>query len=162
MGRLVPAGALAGTNGDCQVPLSSVGTSPSSAAVAAVVAAVAAVAAVVVVVAAVVVVVVVVAAAADVVAVVVVVVAAAAAVARRTGAFAGDVACFHTQPQLQRDVALQLLQRMACRCQQSWARYWRGSAGPVSGVRGTDQGQSRGCWGRWEARPRPGGRGSGE
>ena len=119
---------------------------------------VAVVAAVVVVVAAVVVVVV--AAAVDVVAVVVV--AAAAAVARRTGAFAGDVACFHTQPQLQRDVALQLLQRMACTCQQSWARYWRGSAGPVSGVRGTDQGQSRGCWGRWEARPRPGGRGSGE
>ena len=157
MGRLVPAGALAGTDGDCQVPLSSAGTSPSSAAAAAVVAVAAAVvvadgAAVV--------------AAADVAVVVVVAAAAAAvaaaAVARRTDAFAGDVACFHIQPQLRRDVARQLLLRMECTCQQSWARYLRGSAGPVSAVRGTDQGQNRGCWGRWEGRPRPGGRGLGE
>ena len=153
MGRLVPAGASAGTDGDCQVPLSSAGTSPSSAAAAAVVAVAAAVvvadgAAVV--------------AAADVAVVVVVAAAAVAAVARRTDAFAGDVACFHIQPQLRRDVARRLLLRMECTCQQSWARYLRGSAGPVSAVRGTDQGQNRGCWGRWEGRPRPGGRGLGE
>ena len=156
MGRLVPAGASAGTDGDCQVPLSSAGTSPSSAAAAAAVVAVAA--AVVVADGAAVV------AAADVAVVVVVAAAAvaAAAVARRTDAFAGDVACFHIQPQLRRDVARQLLLRMECTCQQSWARYLRGSAGPVSAVRGTDQGQNRGCWGRWEGRPRPGGRGLGE
>ena len=162
MGRLVPDGALAGTDGDCQVPLSSVGTLPSSAVAAAVAVAVAVVAAAVAVVVAVAAAVVAAAAAADVVVAVVVVVV-AAAVAQRTDAFAGDEACFHTQPQLQRDAARRLLQRMECTCQRSWARCWRGSAGPGSGVRGTEQGPSRGCWGRWEGRHRPGGRrGSGE
>ena len=108
--------------------------------------------------------VVVVAAAADVVAaaaaVVVVAAAAAAAVvaavARKTDASAGVEACFHTQPQLQRDEVQWLLQLMVYMCQQSLARYLRVSEGPASEAKGTDQGPSRGWWGQLEARPRPG------
>ena len=89
MGRLALVGDEPGTGGGCRVPRFSVGTSLSSA----VVVAAAAVAA-----AAVVVAVVVVAAVAAVVVVAVVV------VAQRTGASEGDVICFHTRLQLQRDV----------------------------------------------------------
>ena len=79
-----------------------------------------------------------------------------AAVARKTDASAGVEACFHTQPQLQRDEVQWLLQLMVYMCQQSLARYLRVSEGPASEAKGTDQGPSRGWWGRLEARPRPG------
>ena len=89
MGRLALVGDEPGTGGGCRVPQFSVGTSLSSAVVVA--AAVAAAAVVVAVVVAVAV------AAVVVVAVVVV-------VAQRIGASEGDVICFHTRLQLQRDV----------------------------------------------------------
>ena len=98
----------------------------------------------------------VVAAAAAVAAVVVAAAAVVAAVARKTDASAGVEACFHTQPQLQRDEVQWLLQLMVYMCQQSLARYLRVSEGPASEAKGTDQGPSRGWWGRLEARPRPG------